>query len=141
MSRSQYSEDLDPSEIALWRGAVTRALEGKRGQKLLRDALSALDALPVKELITNELEQDGKFCLLGAVGAARHIDMKNLDPEEPEDVAAAFGIAPAMAQEIVFENDECGPANETPAQRWERMRAWVAAAIINDTARREAGGG
>ena len=37
-----------------------------------------------------------------------------------------FGIAPALAREIVWENDEAGWYDETPESRWKRMRAWVA---------------
>jgi hypothetical protein len=50
--------------------------------------------------------------------------MKALDPEDSDAVAAAFGIAPAMAREIEYENDE-GSWNETPEQRYERVVKWV----------------
>lgn len=142
MSRSGYVDDCDLDNWAMikWRGQVASAIRGKRGQKLLTDLLAALDAMPEKALIAHELEtKNGDVCALGALGKARGIDMQKLDPEEPEEVAAAFGIAPQLAQEIVSMNDDHLDSvwNEatkryddiTPEQRWERMRAWVASQV------------
>ena len=137
MSRSGYHDDLDNWQLIMYRGRVASAIRGKRGQKLLRDLLVALDAMPVKRLITQELEADGEVCALGAAGRYRGVDMASLDPDEPEDVAAAFDIAECLAREVVYINDECGfgrPVDgkwqpETPEQRWHRVRAWVAEQI------------
>jgi hypothetical protein len=129
MSRSQYHDDLDPLDLGRWRGRVASAMRGKRGQQLLRDLLAALDAMPEKRLIQHELQQDGDVCALGACGVHRGMDMSSLDPDEPEDVAAAFDIAEPMAREIVYMNDEYGAYKETPEHRWTRMRAWVAKQI------------
>lgn len=135
MSRSGYSDDLEPWDLIRWRGAVKSAIRGKRGQAMLRELLAALDAMPVKELITEDLvDADGCYCTLGALGAARGMDLASIDAEDPHSVAEAFGIPRALAAEIEYENDEtpCYPiggggwARETPAQRWVRMRAWVA---------------
>jgi hypothetical protein len=49
-----------------------------------------------------------------------------LDPEDYEQLADVFGVAHQLVQEIEFENDEY---HETPEQRWERMRTWVASLI------------
>ena len=126
MSRSQYHDDLDDLTLGRWRGMVASAIRGKRGQKLLRDTLIALDAMPEKALVVSELEtKEGDVCTLGALGRARGIDMKAIDPEDPPQVAAAFDIAECLAQEIAYENDE-GYYGETPGQRWHRMRTWVA---------------
>lgn len=153
MSRSGYSDDYDdPLTLGRWRGMVASALRGKRGQALLRELAASLDAMPDKRLIAHELKADGEFCTLGVLGAARGIDLERLDPEDYDQVAAAFGIAPCMAQEIVYENDEyfdgfewvdveiCGPMKpwerhvrsvsmpmkNAPERRWKHMRAWVA---------------
>ncbi|WP_131753551.1 hypothetical protein [Burkholderia vietnamiensis] len=138
MSRSGYSDDCE--NIELWRTAVRNAIRGKRGQVLLRDLAAALDAMPEKRLITNELQDaDGDFCTLGVLGRVRGLDLKSIDPEDREAVAEAFNVAPALAAEVVFENDENGyrwdPALgksvfETPEERWTRMRQWVAANLI-----------
>ena len=131
MSRSGYSDDCDGWELIMYRGAVASATRGKRGQQLLRDLLMALDAMPNKRLIAHELEHDGEVCALGALGKVRGMCLEVLNPEESEDVAAAFHVAPALVKEIVFENDEdFHYSKETPEARWSRMRAWVVSQII-----------
>ncbi len=152
MSRSGYSEDLDNWRLIMWRGAVSRALKGKRGQAMLRELLAALDAMPEKRLIANDLvNEEGEHCALGVLGQARGMDISTIDPEDAYAVAQAFGIAYAMTKEIVYINDEhlddyrweiqelCGPVrpNETrnvyvripisnvAERRWEYMRQWV----------------
>lgn len=135
MSRSGYSDDCDGWDLIRWRGAVSSAIKGTRGQAFLRELLTALDAMKDKRLISNELQDmDGEFCTIGVLGHARGIDMAKLDPDDREAVAAAFGIAPALAAEIVFENDEwCYFQREEPEDRWMRMRNWVASHIKADT--------
>lgn len=123
MSRSGYSYDCE--NLGLWRGAVDRAITGKRGQAFLREMAAALDAMPVKELITDEVvSDDTRVCAIGAVAQARRLDVSRLDTHDGDQVAARFGIARALACEIAYENDECGE-DETPSERWTRMRAWV----------------
>lgn len=164
MSRSGYTDDCDDHwALIRWRGAVNSAIRGKRGQAFLRELLAALDTMPVKELIANELEADGQYCALGVVGAQRGIAFTEIDPYDRETVADTFGIAPAMAAEIVYENDEyvddwiwvgveiCGPMrphypdwghhnrqrrvkNTRAAElRWRHMRAWVAEHLKDST--------
>lgn len=129
MSRSGYSDDLDSWALIKWRGQVASAIRGARGQKLLSEMLIALDAMPEKSLTTSELETtDGEVCALGALGKMRGLKMDDIDPEDPDQVASVFDIAPQLAREIVNENDEYY-RNETPEQRWERMRVWVASKI------------
>lgn len=137
MSRSGYSEDGCEDEWALirYRGAVKSAIRGARGQAFLRDLLAALDALPEKRLIEGELETStGEVCALGALGKKRSIEMKGLDPENIERVATTFGIAEALAREVVYENDEAVGywAKETPERRFTRVRKWVADQIRDE---------
>jgi hypothetical protein len=147
MSRSGYSDscDLENWSFIRWRGAVTSAIRGKRGQAFMRELLAALDALPAKRLVANELEAPdlvscshwGLFeaesvCAIGAVGKARGIDMSMLDPEDMETVAGTFGIADAFAKEIVWMNDEAGPWKETPEDRFVRIRKWVESQIKSE---------
>jgi hypothetical protein len=158
MSRSGYGySDYDPLEHGRYRGAVLSAMRGKKGQAFFKEALAALDAMPDKKLIAGDLvfagnqpfwdgnevvvggdvlvdrlgaeKPMGSVCLLGAVGKARGLEMTGLDPHEIETVAWTFGIAEAMAREIVFENDEMGPAGESPEHRWQRMREWISRQI------------
>jgi hypothetical protein len=132
MSRSGYSEDLDQWDLIKWRGQVASAIRGKRGQKLLADMVAALDLMPEKALVSSELETpDGQVCALGAVGRMRGIKMQEIDPEEPEQVAAVFDIARQLAMEIAYQNDEGGP--ETPEHRWLRMREWASDNLLNES--------
>ena len=83
MSRSGYVDDFDEQwSLIRWRGAVRSAIKGARGQAFLREMLEALEAMPDKRLIEEELEQNGEVCALGSVGLKRGIDMKALDPDD-----------------------------------------------------------
>lgn len=130
MSRSGYSEDCE--YLGLWRGAVTSAIRGKRGQAFLREMAQALDAMPVKELVADDVVRDSEHvCGLGSVALARGLDVTHLDIENGDAVGQLFGIASAMAREIAFVNDDdFGRSAETPAERWVRMRAWVQAEFV-----------
>lgn len=132
MSRSGYSDDCWDNQWAMirWRGAVSSAFNGKRGQAFLREMAEALDAMPEKRLIAYDLAADGAYCAIGAVGARRGVEMEKLDPEDPWQVARAFDVAPAMVMEIVYMNDEASWGMETPEKRWTRMRAWVESHIV-----------
>lgn len=63
--------------------------------------------------------------------------MKEIDPDEPEQVAGMFDIATPLAQEIVYMNDEYFDfeyvdnvrVDITPEERWTKMRGWVAKQI------------
>ena len=128
MSRSGYSDDCDDEgRLHLWRGAVDRAIAGKRGQAFLREMAAAMDAMPEKVLITDTIvDGDGDACAIGTVALARGLDVSTIDPEDPDQVAARFGIARALACEIAYLNDEGDYSySETPAKRWTRMRKWV----------------
>jgi hypothetical protein len=124
MGRSGYSEDCE--NLQLWRGAVKRAIRGKRGSAFLKELIAALDALPEKKLIDHELIRDGEVCAIGSVGLLRGIDMTKLNVEDPDQIAKAFGIAPALVQEIEFMNDDdFGYRNTDDGKRWQAMREWA----------------
>lgn len=142
MSRHGYGDGECDDQESFWMwirhcGAVKRALNGPRGQRLLREMVAALDAMPVKRLVTGALQRDGEVCALGAVGRARGLDMSGIDFDEDEDewdtrlaqaTAQLFDIPPTLAREIAYHNDELyGP---TPEMRWQRMRSWAAHRII-----------
>jgi hypothetical protein len=130
MSRSDYVNDNDGLARGRWRAQVRSSIRGKRGQKLLTDLLRALDQMPEKKLIANELEtSNGELCALGVLGKARGLDMNNVDPERYEDVALLFGITEQLTRQIVFMNDEFYD-RDTPEQRYEKMRAWVRKQIL-----------
>ena len=134
MSRSGYGEGEDQWDLIRYRGQVASAVRGKRGQRMFRELLAALDAMPEKRLVTGELVTDkGEVCALGCLGKARGVDMQGLNPEEPTEVAEAFDIAEQLACEVVYENDE-GAWGLEPEARWKYMRAWVERSIKADTA-------
>jgi len=128
MSRSGYSDDCE--NLGLYRASVDRAIRGKRGQAFLREMAAALDAMPVKELIADDIVRDDKrVCALGSVALARRMSVAGFDVTDAAYVGQEFGIARALAAEIAYENDEgggWGRKTETPAERWTRMREWVA---------------
>lgn len=129
MGRSGYS-DIEGWELIRWRGAVTSAIRGKRGQAFLQEMADALDAIPNHRLIEKELvTPTGEVCALGSVAVKRGMNVSALDPYERESVAAAFGIPRALACEIAYLNDECGHWQKTPEARWVSMRKWVAEQI------------
>ena len=130
MSRAGYTEDGEDNwGLIRWRGQVASAIRGKRGQALLRDLVAALDAMPEKALVTEELEtKEGNVCALGAVGRMRGAAIGEIDTEDWEALAQTFGIAEPLAREVMYENDE-GAWQETPEQRWKRMRAWAVSKI------------
>lgn len=112
MSRSGYTDDDgdDPLAHGRWRAAVQSSLQGKRGQALLKELAEALDAMPDKRLYPGRFATaEGEFCTLGVLGAKRGTKMDDLGDEDDCDtgfVANRFGIAPAMAAEIMYMNDE-----------------------------------
>lgn len=133
VSRAGYYESDcgDQWSSICWRGAVASALRGKRGQAFLREMLAAMDALPEKKLIAGDLvDADGCACALGTVALARGTDVSAVDPYDHDRMGSIFGIADAMAREVMFENDEGTFRDETPEQRFVRMRHWVERQMI-----------
>jgi len=126
VSRAGYSDDGDFDQWSLirWRGQVASAIRGSRGQAFLIELVEALDAMPEKRLVADVLEDGGNVCAIGSVGVRRGVDMSRLDPEDPEQIAATFGIAHQLVREIEWMNDE-GSWNDTPEKRWQRMRNWA----------------
>jgi hypothetical protein len=136
MGRSGYSDDCDDeyNTANLFGANIARATKGKRGQAFFGALAEALDAMPEKRLVAEELEtSDGGVCALGCLGKARHVDLRGVDTEDHDRLGKLFGIAPLLAREVMFENDDdfgWRRERETPEERWTRMRAWVAKQIL-----------
>jgi len=128
MSRSGYRDDFDPSDnpaCLLWPSIVRKAINGKRGQKFLKELRGFMDVMPSKRIIRNKLiNAEGECCTIGVFCKAKNIDV-NFDYHDPTEVGASVGIARSMAAEIEYMNDEWNPPGETPEKRWIRMRKWV----------------
>jgi hypothetical protein len=135
MSRSNYTYEVeDQWQAIMYRGAVVSAIRGARGQALLKDLVTALDALPEPKLIAKELQANGCFCALGAVANFRGVDFSKLGEfYAAEQVSKPLDIADALAAEIMFINDEDARYNETPEYRWARMRNWAQEKILQET--------
>lgn len=108
-----------------WRGIVASAIRGRRGQAFLRDLLAALDTMPNRRLIADELVSKGEVCAIGALGVARGIDMSEYEPDDPDSLAGVFDVAHQLVREVTYLNDEAY-CYATPERRFELMRAWVA---------------
>ncbi|MGB1013393.1 MAG: hypothetical protein ACPG4T_04600 [Nannocystaceae bacterium] len=129
-SRSGYSDDGWGSREERWqgiryRGAVASALRGKRGQKFLRDLIEALDAMPVKKLISGGPVTPDGCCAMGAVMLLRGLEVSSQYDSLAAQLAEPLDIAEAMAQEIAFENDGDLDYIKSDADRWTKMRRWA----------------
>lgn len=142
MSRSGYTDDFDDENnaLALYRQAVRQAIRGKRGQGLLVRLRDALDAMPSKRLIAGDIRDErGDVCAFGALDAAApKYEHEYARPSHTDKLADHFGIARALAAEIVYMNDEAYAwlGDETPEQRWSRMRKWVDEQIFDESSGR-----
>lgn len=131
MGRSGYCDDGDepfPNASALYHANTMRSIKSKRGQEFLRELATELDSMPIKRLIPNALVSErGECCTMGVIYKKRGLDL-DVDPDDAEVVSAQLGISESMAREIASVNDDdFGEIeDETPEQRWVRMRAWVA---------------
>jgi hypothetical protein len=120
MSRSGYYDDCDDwLAHGRWRARVASATRGKRGQKFLRDLLAALDAMPVKRLITEHLSTDGnetmdtvfgvnfEYCPVGViVGADELIDPGSENPVTVGEVCAIGALGKARGIDMSKVNPE-----------------------------------
>jgi hypothetical protein len=128
MSRHGYSDECE--NVAMWRGVIASASRGKRGQAFFRALVEALDAMPDKRLIADELQtEDGEVCGLGCLARVRGLDLRGVDAEDWSKLGEIFDIASQLAQEVMFMNDAgtCGPW--TPENRWRFVRDWAARQI------------
>ncbi len=166
MSRHGYTEyDGDENtDLAMgrWRAQVASAMRGRRGQKFFVDLIAALDALPEPKLVAGHLETtEGEVCALGALGRYRQVklpDPENPEETDPEDEADwdwlgdAFNIAPQLAQETMYVNDEHaprvttsdgyvalgrdyvhGPLEHPDITRWKAVRRWAVRRLTPET--------
>lgn len=133
MSRHGYSEDGYDDAESQW---ATIRWNGQ-----LKALVEALDAMPVKRLVTRKLEDGADVCALGALGRHRGIDMKPFEFDEDENddtefnqerLGDAFGVARQIICDVMFENDD-GRHYASPEDRWEKMRRWAVSKIRPET--------
>lgn len=132
MSRSglcEYDGD-DQWAFIRHRGAVRSAIRGARGQKLLRELLAALEAMPERRLIADDWEsEDGEACALIVLGRARGVDLTAVDPEDPDAISNVLDVAPVLIQEILWMNDD-DARYSSPEQRWKLVHNWVERHVV-----------
>ena len=131
MNRSGYSDDGDNWQLIKWRGQVSSSIRGKRGQAFLRELVEALDAMPEKRLIADDLQSGDNVCAIGSVGVRRGIDMSKFDPDDHDGIAASFGITHQLVREIEWMNDD-GLWRATPERRWQFMRDWAVSQLKSE---------
>lgn len=114
----------------MWRGIIASASRGKRGQAFFRSLVAALDAMPTKELVEGELQTDeGSVCALGCLGKHKGVDLATIDTEDWHSLGDLFDIAPQLAQEVMFVNDEQFRVSG-PEARCRIVRDWAARQIV-----------
>lgn len=150
MSRFTYDGDGDlPWEM--WARTMQNAVQGKRGQAILRELREALLALPQQRLIEGQIVDGGEVCALGCLaryrletngvlerggrepirsyGEFERFYRGEIDGGTCADAARAWGITFALAWRLAYANDEEGYGRETPEERWSRMLRWVESQI------------
>ncbi len=128
MSRHGYSDECE--NLAMWRGIIASASRGKRGQAFFRALLEALDAMKDKRLVEGELQtEEGAVCALGCLGKARGVDLESVETSDWPALGELFDIAPQLAQEVMYVNDEQFRVSG-PEARWRIVRDWTARQII-----------
>ena len=153
--RLNYSDEEDyPGQFNLWEANCRRSLQGKAGQRELRELEAALLALPEKRLIHGTLtNEEGGVCAIACYAKHKGIDLAKFDPEyESDTVGIVAGMPRLVAWKVVALNDvefegryayAEGPTREptypsyaphhgvwtffpyTPEERYERVLAWV----------------
>jgi hypothetical protein len=136
-----YDYDWEPWMKGQAAGALQSAIRGCRGQKLLRDLVAGLDALPVPELAAGALEDSktGCVCALGAVRLQRGPEAVPLrfDPTDEDvdwrDLAEPFDISETLANAVVSQNEYGSKRNDEQSRRrrWLSVRAWAGGHLID----------
>ena len=142
MSRSGFHDmdEYDQDTILAMgraRGQIVSAIRGKRGQKFLRTALTALDAMEDKRLAGGTFGVGDAGCMCLFTSIATETGRASAIPKRPNDdgkgtchqLADAFNVAPILVRDLVWDNDENAPRD--PAARWQYMRDQIAAMIVD----------
>lgn len=150
MSRHGYSDDFDDYlSYGRYRGQITSALRGRRGQRFLRELINVLDAMPVKRLFAIDYDQDGLYqkvddehrndldlcrpCALGAIANARGWeDRMDLNASEHHVIASRLDIHENLVAEVQFKNDEGWHGIMSEESRWQFMRDWAVSNLKTD---------
>lgn len=148
MSRYDYESGDYPAHW--WQIDLERALTSGRGQRLLREVLAALIAMPRWELIEAEIVEvttddddqvvDGAVCAVGAYAAycirqggwtwtealsqLAEDGWRGGDSYDTQRLGQKYGLARTVAYELGWLNDEAY-ARLSPSERWHAVFGWV----------------
>jgi hypothetical protein len=148
MSRFHYDDwDGEGAPPEFYQQAAKNALQGRRGQIVLRELREALLALPQPRLIEGAFTREGEVCALGALAGHRfekgsplawgneliaslpQLEARLGEDLEDEwitlDLGEAMGLKRSLAWAIAYENDEAYWHTETPEGRYSRILRWV----------------
>lgn len=145
MSRSDQDYYNDgPNTAGIWAATFRRAVRSERGQKVLTELLTALDAMPEHRLIRGDwCDTGGDVCALGALHVYRKTQQLGAPWCEAQAVSAqelqehyvgslngstwtAFdllGIQKTIAWFVADTNDAFG--KETSEERWVRVYSYL----------------
>lgn len=148
--RFQEGDYDHPGQWALWENALWRAINGRRGQQVLRDLEQALLELPEKALMEGGLSDGKRVCAVGAYVAKKRVDAGedrdavlqdmivpvdewgHFDGWETEEKTISKGQRAGMQLTMIVAvaglNDDLYKA--TPEQRYEKVLSWVRERIL-----------
>jgi len=147
--RIDYNEDGDHM-MYLWMGTATRAINGKPGQKILRELKAGLEALPEKRLVYSQVSDGKDVCAVGSlmlhrlmqIGKTREealaiLKKKYTPPPHveglgPTELSKDVGMTYTLAWEIMEKNDGNRSYKLTPEERYERVLKWVTEQIKDE---------
>lgn len=93
----------------MWEANVQRVINGKRGQKLLREFIDALMEIPNRRLIANAICRNGEVCAVGAMAKKRGVLDTSRDWEgdqhETVELGQSMGLGFMLSWEIGSKND------------------------------------
>ena len=130
-----YDEDFG-GQHKLWQANCRRSINGRKGQRALREMEQALLSMPVKHIYRDVLvDSTGEVCAIGAMMVQQHIDVGmsreqaiaaccDLDPSNTEEIGVAIGIPRMVAWSIAVENDDEWHIRP-PKRRYEHLLSWV----------------
>ncbi len=135
-----YWQDFE-GQHDLYRQATINAINGKKGQKLLKELEQALLALPEKRLVEGSFCDGKEVCASGALVRYRELSKgrsrdevlaelaeksasTNNELEGQEFAMRELGCVRSLAWSIVFANDQ-DEGRYTPEQRYEHVLSWV----------------
>jgi hypothetical protein len=151
---SRFSDGDSDIPVALYEQAIENALNGKRGQAVLRELEASLLALPEKKLAHGVIAHEGQFCAVGLLAKNRLergekiivgkqnpktiatvAELEEMFGGEQDDpwntviLGKAMGFTEALATQIAYKNDGYEEDDTPPEVVYARVLKWVQSRI------------